>query len=50
MIVDMSPCEPRPLIDPPVRDMDEAMDMFGVSNEGVEPLLTPGLPPCIQRH
>lgn len=50
VIVDMSPCEPRPLIDPPVRDMDEAMDMFGVSNEGVEPLLTPGLPPCIQRH
>ena len=44
VIVAMSPCEPKPLIEPPVRDMDEAMDMFGVSNEGVEPLLTPGLP------
>lgn len=44
VIVAMSPCEPKPLIDPPVRDMDEAMEMFGVSDEGVEPLLTPGMP------
>lgn len=44
VIVAMSPCEPKPLIDPPVRDMDEAMELFGVSHDGVEPLLTPGMP------
>ena len=44
VIVDISPSEPKPLIEPPVRDMDEAMEMFGSSYDGVEPLLTPGLP------
>lgn len=40
MIVAVAPCAPVPLTDPPVRDMDEAMEMFGVGNDGVEPLLT----------
>ena len=30
---------PRPLGQPPVRDMDEAMETFGPSRDGVEPLL-----------
>lgn len=32
---------PKPLEGAPVRDMDEAMEMFGPSPEGVEPLLKP---------
>ncbi|MGL6223715.1 MAG: nitrate reductase molybdenum cofactor assembly chaperone [Steroidobacteraceae bacterium] len=32
---------PRELGEPPVRDMDEAMDAFGVGDDGVEPLLKP---------
>lgn len=35
----------RPLPAPPVRDMDEAMALFGPSDDGREPLLTPQ-----QRH
>lgn len=35
--------EPRPLTEPPVRDMDEAMEVFGPSPDGVEPLLKPGV-------
>ena len=35
--------EPLPLTEPPVRDMDEAMEMFGPSADGVEPLLKPGV-------
>lgn len=31
--------EPRAQADPPVRDMDEAMETFGVGADGVEPLL-----------
>jgi nitrate reductase molybdenum cofactor assembly chaperone NarJ/NarW len=31
--------EPLPVADPPVRDMDEAMETFGVGFDGVEPLL-----------
>jgi nitrate reductase delta subunit len=38
----ISPVEAQELIEPPVRDMDEAMEMFGPSADGVEPLLKPG--------
>ena len=33
--------EPKPFIDPPVRDMDEALEIFGPGADGVEPLLRP---------
>ncbi|MCC2596817.1 nitrate reductase molybdenum cofactor assembly chaperone [Pusillimonas sp. MFBS29] len=35
--------EPRPQTEPPVRDMDEAMETFGVGADGVEPLLRPSV-------
>jgi len=35
----LSPVEAQELAEPPVRDMDEAMEMFGPSMDGVEPLL-----------
>lgn len=35
--------EPLPQIEPPVRDMDEAMETFGVGADGVEPLLRPSM-------
>jgi nitrate reductase delta subunit len=38
----MSPVAALELAEPPVRDMDEAMELFGPSAEGVEPLLKPG--------
>jgi nitrate reductase delta subunit len=38
----MSPVAAQELVEPPVRDMDEAMEMFGPSLDGVEPLLKPG--------
>ena len=38
----LSPVEAQELIEPPVRDMDEAMEMFGPSVDGVEPLMNPG--------
>jgi len=38
----MSPVAAQKLTEPPVRDMDEAMEMFGPSFDGVEPLLKPG--------
>ncbi|MBG7621024.1 nitrate reductase molybdenum cofactor assembly chaperone [Herbaspirillum sp. AP02] len=34
---------PREQDDPPVRDMDEAMEVFGPGADGVEPLLKPAL-------
>jgi len=37
----MSPVDAIELTEPPVRDMDEAMEMFGPSMDGVEPLLKP---------
>ncbi|MDU8923369.1 nitrate reductase molybdenum cofactor assembly chaperone [Pasteurellaceae bacterium LIM206] len=40
-IVGLSPVKPLPLIEPPVRDMDEAMETFGPDVAGVEPLLKP---------
>ena len=33
--------EPKPFIEPPVRDMDEALETFGPGADGVEPLLRP---------
>ena len=41
-VVSLSAVPPQPLTVPPVRDMDEAMDMFGPDEAGMEPLLTPG--------
>ena len=38
----LSPVAAQELAEPPVRDMDEAMEMFGPSADGVEPLLKPG--------
>ena len=38
----LSPVAAQALAEPPVRDMDEAMEMFGPSADGVEPLLKPG--------
>jgi len=38
----LSPVAAQELVEPPVRDMDEAMEMFGPSMDGVEPLMNPG--------
>ncbi|MEW5967213.1 MAG: nitrate reductase molybdenum cofactor assembly chaperone [Pseudomonadota bacterium] len=38
----LSPVAAQELAEPPVRDMDEAMEMFGPTLDGVEPLLKPG--------
>jgi nitrate reductase delta subunit len=40
----LSPVAAQELAEPPVRDMDEAMEMFGPSMDGVEPLMNPGSP------
>jgi nitrate reductase delta subunit len=37
----LSPVAAQELAEPPVRDMDEAMELFGPSMDGVEPLLKP---------
>jgi len=37
----LSPVAAQPLPEPPVRDMDEAMERFGPAIDGREPLLTP---------
>ena len=42
-IVALSPVSAQPLAEPPVRDMDEAMDMFGPDIAGTEPLLKPSI-------
>lgn len=39
VVVDMSPVRPKPLVEPPIRDMDEAMETFGPDYSGIEPLL-----------
>ena len=39
--VSLSPVTPEPLVTPPVRDMDEAMETFGPGVDGIEPLLKP---------
>ncbi|MBH5328461.1 nitrate reductase molybdenum cofactor assembly chaperone [Eikenella sp. S3360] len=41
--VSLSPVVPQPLIEPPVRDMDEAMETFGPDASGIEPLLKPSI-------
>ena len=38
----LSPVEAQELAEPPVHDMDEAMEMFGPTMDGIEPLLKPG--------
>lgn len=38
-LISLSPIQPKPLVTPPIRDMDEALEKFGPSPEGVEPLL-----------
>ncbi|MDO9468684.1 MAG: nitrate reductase molybdenum cofactor assembly chaperone [Thiobacillus sp.] len=38
----LSPVAAQELAEPPVRDMDEAMELFGPSVDGIEPLLKPG--------
>lgn len=42
-VVAMSKVKPQPLIEPPIRDMDEAMETFGPDVTGVEPLLKPSI-------
>ncbi|WP_032092108.1 nitrate reductase molybdenum cofactor assembly chaperone [Necropsobacter rosorum] len=42
-LVMLSPVKPLPLIEPPVRDMDEAMETFGADMTGAEPLLNRSL-------
>ena len=37
----LSPVAAEPLTEPPVKDMDEAMEMFGPDPDGLEPLLKP---------
>lgn len=46
----LSPVEPQPLVTPPVRDMDEAMEVFGPTPDGVEPLLKPTVPAIAPVH
>lgn len=41
--VSLTPVKPQPLVEPPVRDMDEAMEVFGPDMAGVEPLLKPSI-------
>jgi nitrate reductase molybdenum cofactor assembly chaperone NarJ/NarW len=38
---ELATVEPRPLGEPPVRDMDEMLETFGPGPDGVEPLLAP---------
>ncbi len=42
-IAALSPVPPQPLVEPPVRDMDEAMETFGPDISGTEPLLKPAV-------
>jgi nitrate reductase delta subunit len=42
--------EPQPLAQPPVRDMDEALERFGTGADGIEPLLSPGAVQTIRFH
>ena len=39
----LSPVAAEMLAEPPIRDMDEALETFGPGADGVEPLLRPGL-------
>ncbi len=40
--------QPQPFVEPPVRDMDEALETFGPGADGVEPLLKPSATQTIQ--
>ena len=42
--------EPQAFTEPPVRDMDEALEIFGAGTDGVEPLLRPTLTHTMQFH
>ncbi len=44
----MTDVEPHPLEEPPVRDMDEALEVFGPGADGVEPLLKPSATQTVQ--
>lgn len=46
----MSQVAPVPLASPPVRDMDEALEVFGTGSDGVEPLLKPQTTHTLQFH
>lgn len=48
ILVHLSPTCPEPLVEPPVRDMDEAMAVFGPSIDGVEPLIRPNVAQTVQ--
>jgi nitrate reductase delta subunit len=49
LLAEASPVAPRPLTEPPVRDMDEALETFGPGADGVEPLLRQaGMPGGVQ--
>lgn len=41
---------PQALQEPPVRDMDEALEVFGPSPDGAEPLLTPAATQVLRFH
>ena len=43
LIVGLSPIAPQALKVAPVRDMDEALEMFGPASDGTEPLLQPSV-------
>ena len=47
---DVCEVEPKPLTIAPVRDMDEALEVFGVGADGVEPLLTRNAPQTVHFH
>ncbi|WP_037586819.1 nitrate reductase molybdenum cofactor assembly chaperone [Stenoxybacter acetivorans] len=38
-LLSLSPITPQPLVVPPIRDMDEALERFGPDAQGLEPLL-----------
>lgn len=40
----MTSVQPEARTDPPVRDMDEALELFGPGTDGVEPLLAAAIP------
>ncbi|GAB2900795.1 nitrate reductase molybdenum cofactor assembly chaperone [Uliginosibacterium flavum] len=50
VLVSFASVEPQDLKEPPVRDMDEAMETFGPGADGVEPLLKPQDTHTIQFH
>lgn len=45
-LVSLSPIIPQALTEPPVRDMDEALEKFGPGADGIEPLLQNNMLGC----